>query len=162
LNGSKNNLHGVQAVAIGTCITICFGSAFGVGAVFVPTLEMFSGRKISNDFYTKIYCDGAATLYRWRGGAEQLPTILETAVPWRLQLYLNFERKIVADFSIRKHSKSWGENRRVAKNGPETYSSAAPNRNHPHAVQPVFRLYRAPPLVTHICNFPCLLEIISP
>jgi hypothetical protein len=77
-------------------------------------------------------------LHRCRGGAAQLSTILETAFLWRLQLYLNVCRKIVADFSTRKNRKGWGENRRVAKSGLETYSSAAPNRKHLHAGQPVF------------------------
>jgi hypothetical protein len=93
---------------------------------------------VNNYIFTEIYCDGAATLHRWRGGAAQLSTILETTVLWRLQLYLNVCRKIVTDFSTRKNRKGWGENRRVAKNGLETYSSAAPNRNHLHAEQPVF------------------------
>jgi hypothetical protein len=53
-------------------------------------------------YFTELYCDGAATLHLWRGGAAQLSTILETAVLWRLQLYLNFGRKVVADFSTRK------------------------------------------------------------
>jgi hypothetical protein len=66
---------------------------------------------------------------------------LETAVLWRLQLHLKFGRKIVADFSTQKKRKSWGENRLDSKSGPETYSSAAPNRCHLHAVQPVFRHY---------------------
>jgi hypothetical protein len=61
--------------------------------------------KISNEFSSKVYCDGAATLHRWREGAAELSTILETAVRWRLQLYLNFGRKIVADFSTQKNSK---------------------------------------------------------
>jgi hypothetical protein len=96
---------------------------------------------VNNYTFTELYCDGAATWHRWRGGAAQLSTILETAVLWRLQFYLNFGRKIVADFSTRKHRKSWGENRRVAKSRPETYSSAAPNRNHSQTVQPGFRHY---------------------
>jgi hypothetical protein len=111
---------------------------------FAPTLANFSSRKISNDFSSKIYCDGAATLHRWRGGAAQLSTILETAVLWRLQLYLNFGRKVVADFSTRKIANVGAKTAATQKNnksGPETYCSAAPNRNHPHAVQPVFRHY---------------------
>jgi hypothetical protein len=40
---------------------------------------------------------------------------LETDVFWRLLLYLDFGRKIVADFSTRKIRKSWGENRGAAK-----------------------------------------------
>jgi hypothetical protein len=98
-------------------------------------LRFFRVEKSARDFSTKIYIDGAATWYRWRGGASQFHIILETAVLWRLQLYLNFGRKIVADFSTRKNRKSWGENRCDAKSGPETYSSAAPNRNHLHAGQ---------------------------
>jgi hypothetical protein len=136
--GSKTRLHGVRVVAIGGRATLCSGSAFGGAAVLAPTLSMISSRKISNDFSTKIYCDVAATLHRWRGGVAQLSTILETAVLWRLQLYMNFVRKIVADFSTRNHRKSWGQNRRAAKSGSGTYSSAAPNRNHPHAVRLVF------------------------
>jgi hypothetical protein len=78
---------------------------------------------------------------RCTAGAEaprSFPHDLETALLWRLQPYLNFGRKIVADFSTRKNRKGWGENRRDAKSEPETHSSAAPNRNHLHAGQPVF------------------------
>jgi hypothetical protein len=50
---NKNRLHRVQVVAIGGRATMCFGSAFGVAAVFAPTL-IFSSRKISNDFSTEI------------------------------------------------------------------------------------------------------------
>jgi hypothetical protein len=110
---SKNRLHRVQVVAIGGHETMCFGSDFGVAAVFAPTLAMFS--KTSNYFSTKIYIDGADTWPRWRGGAAQLHMILETDVLWRLLLYLNFGRKIVADFFDSKNRKSWGENRGDAK-----------------------------------------------
>jgi hypothetical protein len=82
--GSKSRLHRVQVVAIGGRATICFGSAFGVAAVFAPTLAFFSSQKISIDFSTKICIDGAATWHRWRGGAAQLHMILETDVLWRL------------------------------------------------------------------------------
>jgi hypothetical protein len=44
---------------------------------------------MKNYTFTELYCDWAATLHRWRGGAAQLSTILETAVLWRIQLYLN-------------------------------------------------------------------------
>jgi hypothetical protein len=81
---SKNRLHRVQVVAIGGRETMCFGSYFGVAAVFAPTLAMFSSRKTSNYFSTKIYIDGADTGPHWRGGAAQLHIILETDVLWRL------------------------------------------------------------------------------
>jgi hypothetical protein len=51
----------VQGVATRGSATMCFGSAFGGAAVFAPTLANVLSRKISNDFSTKIYIDGAAT-----------------------------------------------------------------------------------------------------
>jgi hypothetical protein len=74
----------VQVVAIGGRATMRFGSVFGGAAVFTLTLAMFSSRKTSNDFSTKIYIDGAATWPRWRRGASQLHMILEADVLWRL------------------------------------------------------------------------------
>jgi hypothetical protein len=54
VSGLKNSLHRVKVVAIGGRATMCFGSAFGVAAVFAPTLAIFRVEKISNDFSTEI------------------------------------------------------------------------------------------------------------
>jgi hypothetical protein len=105
----------VQVVAIGGRATLFFGAAFRGAAAFAPNLAILSTRRISNYFSTNILEKLEAPKNSRLQNHGKLHGASAPAVPRVRPIYINFDRKIVADSSSRQNRKSWGKNRGAAK-----------------------------------------------